>query len=246
KGAFTGATSNQQGLVQAADGGTLFLDEIGEMPLSAQTRLLRLIQEHEFTPIGSTETINIDLRIVSATHRNLQAMIKESNFREDLYYRICEYQLELPPLRNRTEDINSLILATISKFNPDKNDETSQTITVEKKAIQLLNNYSWPGNIRELINVTNRCVLDSIIDETRIITSEIVNTHIDNPVSSRNSIENSIMENISNNDSNITDVIQQIKTNTIKKVVSESRTKAEAAKKLGISAQSLNQYIKTS
>lgn len=155
KGAFSGAVRDHKGLFQAAQGGTVFLDEIGDMPLQLQGKLLRVLQERQVTPVGSTQAIAVDVRIISATHRNLKTLIKEGLFREDIYYRLNVVELELPPLSARREDIPLLarhflkLLAerygrTINGFSPD--------------AMAALVNTSWPGNVRQLYNVVEQCV----------------------------------------------------------------------------------------
>lgn len=157
KGAFTDAVSEQQGRFKAADGGTLFLDEIGEFPLDLQAKLLRVIQARQFEPVGSSKTISVDVRIVAATNRDLEAMVKNGTFRTDLYYRLNVLPINIPALRERKEDIKPLAEFFLQKFGE---------ITKKKfegfsaDAFQALNNYYWPGNIRELENTIERaCVL---------------------------------------------------------------------------------------
>ncbi|HWQ36740.1 MAG TPA: sigma-54 dependent transcriptional regulator [Blastocatellia bacterium] len=155
KGAFTGAQANKQGLLKAADGGTLFLDEIGEMPAALQVRLLRALQEREFTPLGATQPVVFDARIIAATNRNLEEEITQHRFREDLYYRLNVISLTLPPLRERREDIPLLARFFVDKYS-------RQTGVPEKKitdeAMQRLINYDWRGNVRELQNAIERAV----------------------------------------------------------------------------------------
>jgi DNA-binding NtrC family response regulator len=156
KGAFTGASNNREGLVEAADGGTLFLDEIGELPLEAQARLLRVLQEGEVRPLGSVESHKVDVRLVAATHRDLGKLAKEGNFREDLYFRINVVQLKLPPLRDRGKDILSLTETFIARYC---NRLSKPLLTLTPEAIQLVTTYRWPGNIRELENAIQRAVI---------------------------------------------------------------------------------------
>lgn len=156
KGAFTGAQSMRRGLVEAADGGTLFLDEIGELPLEAQARLLRLLQEKEVRRIGSTEARRVDVRLVAATHRDLKKLASEGRFREDLYYRLNVVELLLPPLRERGEDILELANALLTR--------TTQRLGVgvlrfSTEAREALSNYPWPGNVRELENAIERAAI---------------------------------------------------------------------------------------
>ena len=156
KGAFTGAASMREGLVAAADGGTLFLDEIGELPLEAQARLLRVLQEGEVRPIGSVESRKVDVRLVAATHRDLSRLVKERKFREDLYYRVNVVQLKLPPLRERGKDILALAETFVKRFCAELR---KPPLTLSPEAIQAITTYTWPGNIRELENAIQRSVI---------------------------------------------------------------------------------------
>ncbi len=156
KGAFTGANANRIGLIEAADGGTLFLDEIGELPLEAQARLLRFIQEDEIRRIGSVDSYKVDVRLICATHRDLKEMAHGGKFREDLYYRINVMKLELPPLRERGRDILD-IAETFLKKRSEALDKPP--LRFSPKAIQAITTYVWPGNIRELENAVERAVI---------------------------------------------------------------------------------------
>lgn len=156
KGAFTGATENKKGLFEAANNGTIFLDEIGDMPLNLQTKLLRVLQNGEIRAIGSTEVKKVDVRVIAATNRDLETLIKEGKFREDLYYRLNVFTITLPPLRERKEDIPFFLHHLIE--NASK--KIGKKITsVEKEVIRYLKAYQWPGNIRELANVVERAVI---------------------------------------------------------------------------------------
>ncbi|HJZ89113.1 MAG TPA: sigma-54 dependent transcriptional regulator [Polyangia bacterium] len=155
RGAFTGATDKRVGKFAQADGGTLFLDEIGELPLDLQVKLLRVLQEHEITPVGESAAQPVDLRVVAATHRNLEAMVEEGSFREDLFYRLNVVPIDLPPLRERTEDIP--ILARY--FLDAANRRTGRRLELSEDAAGLLQVYSWPGNVRELENLIERLVI---------------------------------------------------------------------------------------
>jgi len=163
KGSFTGAEKNHTGLFQAANGGTLFLDEIGDMPMTFQVKLLRALQEKEIRPVGSTQTISIDVRLISATHKNLQQAIIERTFREDLYYRLNVVELELPPLSERREDIPLLVQHFLNRA--EVNSKSSiKGFTAE--AMELLISAPWPGNIRQLQNVVEQGV--ALSNETLI------------------------------------------------------------------------------
>jgi len=156
KGAFTGATSAKPGRFELADGGTLFLDEIGEIPVEMQVKLLRAIQESEFERVGGIKTIKVDVRLITATNRDLEKETKEGNFREDLYYRLNVVPLDIPPLRDRDEDIPLLVDHIIAKFNERLK---KRVRGISEDAMRLLRGHGWPGNIRELENVLERTIL---------------------------------------------------------------------------------------
>ena len=151
KGAFTGALSRKSGLFEIADGGTLFLDEIGDLSAMTQVKLLRVLQEKEFQPIGGLKQVKVDIRLVSATNKNLEQAVKEEKFRKDLYYRLNVIQIELPALRDRKDDIPLLVKRFFKKFG------SGQTLT--NQAMNLLLKYGWPGNVRELENLIERAVV---------------------------------------------------------------------------------------
>lgn len=156
KGSFTGAFANKRGKVELADGGTLFLDEIGELPVELQVKLLRLIQQGEIEKLGVAGTEKVDVRIIAATHRNLQAMVEDGTFREDLYYRLAVIPLELPPLRERAEDIPELAQHFFVKA---KNEQGRPEMALPQSLLPYFSAYRWPGNVRELENVIERVVV---------------------------------------------------------------------------------------
>ncbi len=156
KGAFTGANANRKGLVEAADGGTLFLDEIGELPLEAQARLLRLLQEKEVRRVGSVQSKTVDVRLVAATHRNLKILAKEGRFREDLYYRLHVVELKLPPLRERGKDVEKLATEMLNRTTRRM---AKHEMHFSVEALKAVNQYHWPGNVRELENAIERAVI---------------------------------------------------------------------------------------
>ena len=162
RGAFTGAQTARTGKVELADGGTLFLDEIGELPLDMQVKLLRLLQNGEVEKIGARETARVDVRIIAATHRNLQAMVEDGSFREDLYYRLAVVPLELPPLRERREDIPELAQCL---FRSVKERHGLELMRMSPAVLPHFARYRWPGNVRELENVIERMVVLSAGDE---------------------------------------------------------------------------------
>jgi len=156
KGAFTGADKSKKGRFELAEGGTLFLDEIGDIPLNLQVKLLRVLQEHQIERLGSTENISIDVRIIAATHQNLEQKIKEKTFREDLFYRLNIISLNIPPLQERKEDIIPLIEYFVEKYSKENN---KKKMNLSKEAIDSLLKYNYPGNVRELENIIERSVV---------------------------------------------------------------------------------------
>jgi len=156
KGAFTGAVAKRPGRFQLADGGTIFLDEIGEMTPATQAKLLRVLQEREFEPLGSTKTVKVDIRIIAASNRVLEEEVKKGTFREDLFYRLNVVPIDLPPLRERKEDISLLIQHFLKIYN-EKNNRNLQGF--HPRALDALMRYSWPGNIRELENLVERAII---------------------------------------------------------------------------------------
>ena len=151
KGAFTGATARKPGKFELAHGGTIFLDEIGDMPIGLQAKILRVIQEKEFDRVGGTRTVQVDVRIICATNKDLSQMVKEGTFREDLYYRINVFALQLPTLRERKEDIPLLVDDFLARTTPD--------IGISSSALQMMIGYTWPGNVRELQNTVERAAV---------------------------------------------------------------------------------------
>ncbi|WP_416422420.1 sigma-54 dependent transcriptional regulator [Pseudomonas sp. App30] len=173
KGAFTGASAGRAGLVEAADGGTLFLDEIGELPLEAQARLLRVLQEGEIRRVGSVQSQKVDVRLIAATHRDLKSLAKVGQFREDLYYRLHVIALKLPALRERGADVNEIANAFLARQSAriGRND-----LRFAADAEQAIRHYSWPGNVRELENAVERSV---ILSESAEISAELLGIDIE-------------------------------------------------------------------
>ncbi len=156
KGAFTGAIRDKLGRFEMANGGTIFLDEIGDISLNMQLKLLRVLQEGEFERVGGTETIKVDVRIIAATNRDLQELMRKGEFRQDLYYRLNVIPIEVPPLRERKDDIPLLVTHFLTKFNEQFNKNID---SIDDEAMQCLQEYDWPGNIRELENLVERAVV---------------------------------------------------------------------------------------
>jgi transcriptional regulator with GAF, ATPase, and Fis domain len=180
RGAFTGAIAAKKGLFEVADGGSIFLDEIGDIPPETQVRLLRVIQEREFTPLGDTSPRRVDVRIIAATNIDLKEAVRSGMFREDLYYRLSVVPIELPPLRDRRQDVLPLAQHFIRKYNAENSRQVSEHIAPE--VLSLLENYSWPGNVRELENAIERAVVIAPADE---ISRECLRPEIADPQAAR-------------------------------------------------------------
>ncbi|MGA8282427.1 MAG: sigma-54 dependent transcriptional regulator [Desulfobacterales bacterium] len=182
KGAFTGADRDKAGLFEAAEGGTLFLDEIGELPLSLQVKLLRVLQESEVRPVGDPKTHKVDVRVITATAKNLEAEMRKGTFREDLFYRLNVMQIHLPPLRERTEDIPPLCQLFIERFNGELK---KRIASISPAAMSRLMKHPWPGNVRELENVIQRAVVlaeqDALLPEhlPGSVVTGLENGHLD-------------------------------------------------------------------
>ncbi|MEC7549221.1 MAG: sigma-54 dependent transcriptional regulator [Bacteroidota bacterium] len=175
KGAFTGATSSRAGYFEVADGGTIFLDEVGELPLSTQVRLLRVLESGEFIRVGSSKSLKTDVRIVAATNVNMREAISKGKFREDLYYRLSTVEINIPPLRERGEDIVLLFRKFASDFAKKYK---MPTIRLNEKSEILLKNYKWNGNIRQLKNITEQL---SVLEKNRSITYDLLSTYLPEP-----------------------------------------------------------------
>ena len=221
KGAFSGATSERVGLVEAADGSTLFLDEIGELPLSAQARLLRVLQEGEVRRVGSVETKKVSVRLIASTHRNLQALVNDGAFREDLYYRLNVVKLSLPPLRERGDDILYLARHFLA-YNAERHGKPRLKFT--EGALKCIRAYRWPGNIRELENAIQRAV---ILCEGKSIRAELLAVEPENAPSIPTSDDE--IDSVSLKDYFVRFVLEN----------QDRMTETELAQKLGISRKAL-------
>jgi DNA-binding NtrC family response regulator len=155
-GAFTGATGRHRGLLEQSDGGTLFMDEIAEMPLDLQVKLLKVIEDHKFRRLGGEKEISVDIQIIAASHRDLEKMSAEGDFRNDLYHRLSVFKILLPPLRSAKEDLEELVPQFVAEYNAKANRQVSK---ISNEAWEKLKQHDWPGNVRELRNVIERCVL---------------------------------------------------------------------------------------
>ena len=165
KGAFTGAVKDKKGKFELAHGGTIFLDEVADLKSDLQARLLRFLQEREFEPVGASESIRVDVRIIAATNKNLEKLTREETFREDLYYRLSVFPIILPPLRERKEDISLLVDHFLEKYGGEK------SFIIDDDAVKKLTEYDWPGNVRELENVIERAI---VLAGSGVITSDVL------------------------------------------------------------------------
>ncbi len=229
KGAFTDAKTDKQGLFRSAEGGTIFLDEIGEMPVSLQVKLLRALQEHEVTPIGSTVPIKFDARIIAATNRNLEEEVSKGNFREDLFYRLNVIEVYLPPLRERREDIPLLVKHFVTKSSQE---HKSPEKIVEKEAMTALINYNWQGNIRELQNAVERAF---------ILSGETIDLENLPPKVKRNLEQGIEIRNLDEMNPTLEEVERRYVLETLKSV---NQDKALAANILGIDLSTLYRKLK--
>ncbi|PYS52002.1 MAG: hypothetical protein DMF68_02760 [Acidobacteria bacterium] len=244
RGAFTGAVAAKKGLFEVADGGSIFLDEIGDIPPETQARLLRVIQEREFTPLGDTSPRRVDVRIIAATNIDLKEAVKQGTFREDLYYRLSVVPIELPPLRDRREDILLLAQHFIRKYNEENGRQVSEQINPE--VLALLESYSWPGNVRELENAIERAV---VIAPGLEITRECLRTEVSDPQVARASLR----EGSSGTSSldigrgiNFYDEVRRFEIDLIRQALERTGGhQSRAARLLGMNATTLNSKIKT-
>jgi formate hydrogenlyase transcriptional activator len=186
RGAFTGALMQKRGRFELADQGTLFLDEIGDITMDLQPKLLRALQEQEFERLGSTKTVKVDVRLIAATHRDLEGMIRNNQFREDLFYRLRVFPIEIPPLRERREDIQLLVHFFVSRLSRRMQ---KRVRSVPRHAMEALVNADWPGNIRELENFIERCVILTQGDELNVPRAELRKAGLRSVVSSPSTFE---------------------------------------------------------
>ncbi len=222
KGAFTGAVKDKEGFFETAGEGTIFLDEISEMPVSLQSKLLRVLEQKEFYQVGGTKVIPMKARVIAATNRNLKTLIKEGQFREDLFYRIAVFEIELPPLRKRLSDIPFLVDFFIHKFNSEMK---CHYRGISKEVLQLFMSYDWPGNIRELRNVIERAMI--LCDGTTITSDGL-------PAQMKSlTIQ-------SNQSQNLKEAVQAFEGSFIKQVLNDCNwNKEEAARRLNINPSTL-------
>lgn len=244
KGAFTGAVSAKKGLFEVADGGSIFLDEIGDLRPETQVRLLRVIQEREFTPLGDTKPVKVDVRIIAATNIDLKEAVKNGQFREDLYYRLSVVPIELPPLRERRDDILPLSQHFIRKYSEENGRNIDEKVSPE--VLALLEKYYYPGNVRELENIIERAVVIAPTDE---LTIECLRPEVRDPETARNAIRESegSSENIDiAHGVNFYDEVRGFETDLIRRALEQTGGhQSRAARLLGLNATTLNSKIKT-
>ena len=232
KGAFTGAVKSKTGLFQAADGGTIFLDEIGELPLELQAKLLRVLQEREVRPVGSNENISIEVRVVAATNRDLEAAFREGSFRKDLFFRLNVVSIHIPPLRERRSDIPILVQCFLDRQAEGEN------VKFTAAAMRLLMQYDWPGNVRELENCINRALTlgdRKEIDEDDLLPA-LLGGNFSGKMQSSDAVED---------DTSSTVALEELERLTIQRVVDKvGGNKAKAGELLGISRATLYRKLK--
>jgi DNA-binding NtrC family response regulator len=245
RGAFTGAVAAKKGYFEVADGGSIFLDEIGDIPPETQARLLRVIQEREFTPLGDTTPRRVDVRIIAATNVDLKEAVRQGAFREDLYYRLSVVPIELPPLRDRREDVLPLAQHFIRKYNEENGRHINEQIAPD--VLALLEAYSWPGNVRELENAIERAV---VIAPGTEITRECLRPEISDPQSARAAARGdgaslSVPFDIGRG-VNFYDEVRRFEIDLIRRALEQtSGHQSRAARLLGMNATTLNSKIKT-
>ena len=244
RGAFTGAVAAKKGLFEVADSGSIFLDEIGDLRPETQVRLLRVIQEREFTPLGDTTPAKVDVRIIAATNIDLKEAVKTGTFREDLYYRLSVVPIELPPLRSRPEDILPLTQHFIRKYNEENLRTISENLSPE--VLSLLENYHYPGNVRELENIVERAVVIAASDE---ITVECLRAEVRDP-----GLAFEMMQKAEGTSSNIDigrgvnfyDEVKRFEVDLIRRALDQTGGhQSRAARLLGLNATTLNSKIKS-
>ncbi|WP_207063262.1 sigma-54 dependent transcriptional regulator [Motiliproteus sp. SC1-56] len=234
KGAFTGATKTKKGLFQEADGGTLFLDEIGELPLSLQVKLLHVLEQNEVRPVGSEKMVPVDVRLVAATNRDLDKMVESGEFREDLFFRLNIFNIELPPLRERKEDISALLDFFLQR--EAKKLGMGNELGIDPDARELLCAYNWPGNIRELENVIARALI--LVDDNEIQVTDLPQQLL-KPVRGQGSS--------AVNDETLREQVRQFEIEVIKKTIDEQGgDRRKAAKALGLGLSSLYRKLEES
>ena len=247
RGAFTGAVAAKKGLFEVADGGSIFLDEIGDIPPETQARLLRVLQEREFTPLGDTAPRRVDVRVVAATNVDLKEAVRQGTFREDLYYRLSVVPIELPPLRDRREDILPLAQHFIRKYNEENGRNISEQLAPD--VLALMERYSWPGNVRELENTIERAV---VIAPGTEITRECLRPEISDPQAALTTRGGAVASSAAaqtldiSRGVNFYDEVRRYEIDLIRRALDQTGGhQSRAARHLGINATTLNSKVKT-
>lgn len=244
KGSFTGAIENKDGLFRSANGGTLFLDEVADLPLAMQVKLLRAIQEKAVRPVGDTKEVAVDIRVLSATHKNLPDLVQEGSFRQDLYYRINVIELAVPPLRDRSDDITLLADHILERI---AGEYECNPASLTKAALQHLQSYDFPGNVRELENILERAF--TLCDDDAIDADDL---HLGNGTPSSASSLNGDTGSVGDSSISVPEgeidlegYLETIERQTIEKALEATRwNKTAAAKRLGISFRALRYRLK--
>jgi transcriptional regulator with GAF, ATPase, and Fis domain len=242
RGAFTGAVAAKKGLFEVADGGSIFLDEIGDLPPETQSKMLRVLQEREFIPLGDTSPRRVDVRIIAATNVDLKEAVRQGAFREDLYYRLAVVPIELPPLRERREDVMALTQHFIRKYDEENSRHVSETVAPE--VLALLEAYTWPGNVRELENIIERAVVIAPGDE---ITRECLPAEIADPSRSLGASTSAVASGIDvTRGIDFYDEVRRFEIDIIRRALEQTGGhQSRAARLLGMNATTLNSKIKT-
>lgn len=232
KGAFTGADRQRKGRFEQADGGTIFLDEVGDIPLATQVKLLRVLQERKFERVGGNQTIEVDVRVISATNRDLEKMVNEGTFRLDLYYRLNVISIKIPPLRERRSDILPLVNYFVKKFSSENN---KQIEGISKEALDILLKYDYPGNVRELENIIQRSV---VLARDKILTTDDMPIYI-------KSIKSESELNIVKGKISLDDAVEELERRLISEALRlNNGNQTKSAEYLGISERNLRYKLK--
>jgi len=252
KGSFTGASSDKRGLFEAANGGTIFLDEIGEMPLQAQVKLLRALQEKEIVRVGATRHIKVDVRVIAATNRDLKSMIAEGRFRQDLYYRISTFEIQVAPLRERRADIQLLANHFLDKLSSLACHPLPMTI--EEDALSALASHDWHGNVRELENVMNRLIVvasastitrpdvENVLGIHPGTASLIVRTRSNTHTEAKLVLPPNTLELCE--DETITAYMRRVKLDVLKAAITQYPSRTAAAERLGLTKDALKRQLR--
>jgi len=232
KGAFTGSDKQRKGRFEQADNGTIFLDEVGEIPLTIQVKLLRVIQEREFERVGGNQTIRVDVRVITATNKNLEKMVSDGTFRQDLFYRLNVISISIPPLRERRSDIPPLVSYFVSKFASENNKEIE---SISKEAMDVLLKYNYPGNVRELENVIQRAV---VMTRGKILTTD------DLPIYMKSNKSEDVLTTEKGRRS-LDEIVEELERKLISEALEQTLgNQSKAAESLGISERNLRYKLK--